>query len=101
MLQTYCYDSDDTKKQIDMRKYFTRSGDSVWPTVIWQGTQIVVYYLNQDNEINDITETRGIDFEQLLCHIDRGGSVFITTKPVEKEATAVNESKQGGRTVVQ
>ena len=84
-----------------MRKYFTRSGDSVWPTVLWQGTQIVVYYLNQGDEINDITETRGIDFDQLLCHIDRGGSVFITTKPVEKETTAKNEKTLGGRTIVQ
>jgi hypothetical protein len=84
-----------------MRKYFTRSSDSVWPTVIWQGTQIVVYYLNQDDEIKDITETRGIDFDELLCHIDRGGSVFITTKPVEHETTAEDESKLGGRIVVQ
>jgi hypothetical protein len=84
-----------------MRKYFTRSDDSVWPTVIWQGTQIVVYYLNQDDEIDDIAETRGIDFEQLLCHIDRGGSVFITTKPVENETTAKNEETLGGRTIVQ
>ncbi len=84
-----------------MRKYFTRSGDSVWPTVIWQGTQIVVYYLNQDDEINDITETRGIDFDKLLCHIDRGGSVFITTKPVENETTTMYESRLGGRAVVQ
>jgi len=84
-----------------MRKYFTRSGDSVWPTVFWQGTQIVVYYLNQDDEIDDIVETRGIDFDQLLCHIDRGGSVFIATKPVENETTDMKESKLGGRTVVQ
>ena len=84
-----------------MRKFFTRSNDSVWPTVIWQGTQIVVYALHPDDEIKAITETRGIDFDELLCHIDRGGSVFITTKPVEHETTAKNESKLGGRTVVQ
>jgi hypothetical protein len=84
-----------------MRKFFTRSGASIWPTVIWQGTQIIVYYLNQDDEINDIIETRGIDFDQLLCHIDRGGSVFITTKPVENETTTENESRLGGKTIVQ
>ncbi len=83
-----------------MRKYFTRSGNSVWPTVIWQGTQIVVYYLN-DDEISDIVETRGIDFDELLCHIDRGGSVFITTKPVEHETTEKNEPHVGGHTIVQ
>jgi hypothetical protein len=37
----------------------------------------------------------------LLCHIDRGGSVFITTKPVENETTAKNEETLGGRTIVQ
>jgi len=84
-----------------MRKYFTRSGDNIWPTVIWQGTQIVVYYLNEDDEINDIVETRGIDFNELLCHIDRGGSVFITTKPVEHETTTKNEPHVGGQTIVQ
>ena len=71
LLQTYRYDCDKpTMKQLDMRKYFTRSGESVWPTVIWQGTQIVVYYLNEDDEISDIVETRGIDFDELLCYID-------------------------------
>jgi hypothetical protein len=84
-----------------MRKYFTRSGDSVWPTVIWQGTQIVVYYLNDDDEISDIVETRGIDFDELLCYIDRGGSVFITAKPVEHETKVKNEPQLGGRTIVQ
>ena len=84
-----------------MRKFFTRPRDSVWPTVIWQGTQIVVYYLNEDDEINDITESRGIDFDKLLCHIDRGGSVFITTKPVENQTIAENDSKLGGKTIVQ
>ncbi len=84
-----------------MRKYFTRSGDSIWPTVIWQGTQIVVYYLNQDDEIDDIVETRGIDFDKLLLHIDNGGSVFITTKPVEHESKVKNELQMGGRAIVQ
>jgi hypothetical protein len=83
-----------------MRKYFIKSNDSVWPTVIWQGTQIVVYYLD-DDEISDIVETRGIDFDELLCHIDRGGSVFITTKPVEHEKTEKNEPHVGGHTIVQ
>ncbi len=84
-----------------MRKYFTRSSDGVWPTVIWQGTQIVVYYINEDDEISDIVETRGIDFDELLCHIDRGGSVFITTKPVENETKIKNKPQGGGRTIVQ
>jgi hypothetical protein len=84
-----------------MRKYFTRSCDSVWPTVIWQGTQIVVYYLNEDDEVSDIVETRGIDFDELLCHIDMGGSVFITTKPVENKTKFKSEPHIGGQTIVQ
>lgn len=31
-----------------------------------------------------IRETRGIDFDEVLLHIDRGGSVFITTKPTDQ-----------------
>ena len=84
-----------------MRKFFAKSDTSVWPTVIWQGTQIVVYYLNEDDEIKDIDETRGIDFDELLCHIDRGGSVFITTKPVEQEAVEADDRWLGGSKVVQ
>jgi hypothetical protein len=67
-----------------MRKYFIKTEDSVWPTVIWQGTRLVVYYLGDDPDDVHVKETRGIDFDELLLHIDRGGSVFITTKPVEE-----------------
>jgi len=69
-----------------MNKYFIRAADKLWPTVIWQGTQLVVYYMGDDPDDVRVRETRGIDFDELLLHIDRGGSVFITTKPVGDEA---------------
>ncbi len=68
-----------------MTKYFIKARDKMWPTVIWQGTQLVVYYMGDDPNDVEVRETRGIDFDELLLHIDRGGSVFITTRPVEGE----------------
>jgi hypothetical protein len=76
-----------------MIKYFIRARDKMWPTVIWQGTQLVVYYMGDDPEDVDVRETRGIDFDELLLHIDRGGSVFITTRPVEGEEKQPEEWK--------
>ncbi|MCW4051429.1 MAG: hypothetical protein NWE89_17040 [Candidatus Bathyarchaeota archaeon] len=68
-----------------MSKIFIKAEDKLWPTVIWQGTKLVVYYLGDDPDDVQVRETRGIDFDSLLLHIDRGGSVFITTKPVEND----------------
>ena len=53
----------------------------MWPTVIWQGTQLIVYYLGENAGEVDIRETRGIDFEEFFLHLDNGGSVFVTLKP--------------------
>jgi len=76
-----------------MTKYFIKARDKMWPTVIWQGTQLVVYYMGDDPENVEVRETRGIDFDELLLHIDRGGSVFITTRPVEGEEQKPEEWK--------
>lgn len=76
-----------------MTKYFIRAQDKVWPTVIWQGTQLVVYYMGDDPKDVEVRETRGIDFDELLLHIDRGGSVFITTRPVDGEDQQPEEWK--------
>ncbi len=76
-----------------MIKYFIRARDKMWPTVIWQGTQLVVYYMGDDPNDVEVRETRGIDFDELLLHIDRGGSVFITTRPVEGEEQQPEEWK--------
>ena len=53
----------------------------MWPTVIWQGSQLVVYYLGEDESDVNVKETNGIDFEEFFLHLDRGGSVFVTMKP--------------------
>lgn len=82
-----------------MRKYFVKAEGSLWPTVIWQGTRLVVYYMGDDPEDVQVRETRGIDFDELLLHVDRGGSVFITTQPVEEEAPATETEKQRHRGV--
>jgi len=74
-----------------MNKYFIRAADKLWPTVIWQGTQLVVYYMGDDPDDVQVRETYGIDFDELLLHIDRGGSVFITTKPALDEAPPAEE----------
>jgi hypothetical protein len=76
-----------------MTKYFIKARDKMWPTVIWQGTQLIVYYMGEDPENVEVRETRGIDFDELLLHIDRGGSVFITTRPVEGEEQQPEEWK--------
>ena len=77
-----------------MKKFFIKAVDRIWPTVLWQGTQIVVYFLDENDDELEVRETRGIDFDELLCHIDRGGSVFITTKPGNHE-THIDEATQG------
>jgi hypothetical protein len=76
-----------------MTKYFIKARDKMWPTVIWQGTQLVIYYMGDDPNDVEVRETRGIDFDELLLHIDRGGSVFITTRPVEGEDQQPEEWK--------
>jgi hypothetical protein len=64
-----------------MKRLIIKGKDRIWPTVIWQGTQLVVYYIGEkDNEV-EVRETRGIDFEEFFLHLDRGGSVFVTMKP--------------------
>jgi hypothetical protein len=64
-----------------LKRLVIKGKDRLWPTVIWQGTQLVVYYIHENNDEVEIRETRGIDFEDLLLHIDRGGSIFMTNKP--------------------
>ena len=64
-----------------MSKIFFKAEGKLWPTVIWQKTMLVVYYMGEDPDDVEVRETRGIDFDEVLTHIDRGGSVFITTKP--------------------
>ncbi len=66
-----------------MSKIFVKAEGKIWPTVLWQNTELCVYFLGDDPEEVDIRNTRGIDFEEVLLHLDLGGSVYITRKPVE------------------
>ncbi|MGD0802909.1 MAG: hypothetical protein ABSA11_02420 [Candidatus Bathyarchaeia archaeon] len=64
-----------------MKRLILRSKDNLWPTVVWQGSQLVVYYLGEDEDDVEIRETRELDFEEFFLHLDRGGSVFVTMNP--------------------
>lgn len=75
-----------------MKKLVIKSKDQMWPTVTWQDTQLVVYYLGEDDEELVIKETRGIDFNEFLFHLDCGGSIFVTTKPANGTLEDCEES---------
>lgn len=62
-----------------MRKIIFKEEGKLWPTVIWKGSELVVYYLNDQEDVIDIEKTRGLDFDELLLRIDKGYSIFITT----------------------
>jgi len=64
-----------------MKRLLIKSKGKMWPTVIWQGTQLVVYYMGEGDDEGEVRETRGIDFEEFFLHLDNGGSVFVTVKP--------------------
>ena len=64
-----------------MKRLIIKSKDRMWPTVIWQGSQLVVYYLGENEDDVQVRETHGIDFEEFFLHLDKGGSVFVTLKP--------------------
>jgi len=66
-------------------KFLIKNNDKFWPTVLWQGTSIVTYHIDGLSDDVKIRESRGIDFDELLLHIDRGGSIFLTTQPKDKE----------------
>jgi len=64
-----------------MKRFLIKPKDRLWPTVLWQGTQLVVFYLNEVDDSVEVKETRGINFEEFFLHLDRGGSIFVTMKP--------------------
>jgi hypothetical protein len=72
-----------------MSKIIFKTNDKLFPMVYWQDSQIIVYYFGENACDIEIKETRGIDFEELLLHLDRGGSVFITNKQSEEELVPV------------
>ena len=64
-----------------MKRLHIKSKGKMWPTVIWQGTKLVVYYVGENTEDVEVRETHGIDFDEFFLHLDKGGSVFVTLKP--------------------
>ncbi len=64
-----------------LRRLVFKGKGKMWPTVTWQGTQLVVYYLSDNEEEVVIRETSGIDFDEFFLHLDCGGSIFITVRP--------------------
>jgi hypothetical protein len=68
-------------KALVMKRLIIKGKDRMWPTVIWQGSRLVVYYLGEDESDVKVKETTGIDFEEFFLHLDKGGSIFVTVKP--------------------
>lgn len=68
-------------KALVMKRLIIKGKDRMWPTVIWQGSRLVVYYLGEDESDVKVKETTGIDFEEFFLHLDKGDSIFVTIKP--------------------
>jgi len=66
-----------------------KSKNSMFPTVVWQGSQLVVFYLGDDEDEVEVRETNELNFEFFL-HLDCGGSVFVTMMP--NSASQVSDS---------
>ena len=73
-----------------MNRLTLNKADKMWPTVIWRKTQIIVYYMGENVDDNKAYLSNGIDFDEFLLHLDKGGSVFVTTLPTNELG---NESK--------
>jgi hypothetical protein len=64
-----------------MKRLIMKSKNSLWPTVVWKGSRLLVYYLGENEDEVEVRETREIDFEEFFLHLDKGGSVFVTMRP--------------------
>jgi hypothetical protein len=64
-----------------MKRLIMKSKNSLWPTVVWKGSRLLVYYLGENEDEVEVRETREIDFEEFFLHLDKGGSVFVTLMP--------------------
>lgn len=64
-----------------LRRLVFKGKGAVWPTVTWKGTELIVYYLGEDDDDVVIKETREINFDEFFLHLDCGGSIFVTMRP--------------------
>ena len=67
-----------------MRTLIFKNTESLWPTVTWEGSRLVVFLLGEEVDDVSIKEAKEIDIEELLLHLDRGGSIFLTMKPKQE-----------------
>ena len=74
-----------------MSKIIFKTKDKLFPSVYWQDSQIVVYYFGENVCDVEINETNGIDFDELLLHLDLGGSVFITNKQSDEDLIPIDK----------
>ena len=63
-----------------MRTLIFKSTDSLWPTVTWEGSRLLIFLLGEELDDVSIREAQEIEIEELLLHLDRGGSIFLTMK---------------------
>jgi len=78
-----------------MRTLIFKSTDSLWPTVTWEGSRLVVYLLGEEVDDVSIKEAQEIDIEELLLHLDRGGSIFLTMKPQQEIDVKEPDNRSG------
>ncbi len=77
-----------------LRRLVIKGKGKMWPTVTWLGTQLVVYYLSDYEDEVVVRETSGIDFDEFFLHLDCGGSVFVTVKPVGADTVGNSVQKK-------
>ncbi len=76
-----------------MRRLILKEKDKLWPTVIWQNSNLLVYYLGEEADDVKVRESSEIDFEEFFLHLDRGGSIFVTMRQRDLPPDAtVNEA---------
>jgi hypothetical protein len=65
---------------LEMSKMFVKNDKNLMSQAIWQKTKLLVYYMGDEPNYVSVRETNGIDFDEVLLHFDKGGSIFITTE---------------------
>jgi hypothetical protein len=59
---------------------FVKNDKNLRPPAIWQKTKLLVYYMGDEPNYVSVRKTNDKDFDEVLLHIDKGGSIFITTE---------------------
>jgi len=67
-----------------MSRLAFRHKDDFWPSVRWGDSKLVAYYLGEDEDAVSLVESDGLDVEELISRLERGESVFMTMKPLDR-----------------